>query len=466
MTITGSLTFAHDLGNLCRGKTCPWIWTFWLWVARTNISEDTIVPTLCFVQALFINFFHVGGIILLFSLAILMSSTCTEKNKPCFLSAHRHSQFGTFSCPRSGKMSFGLSSPQQSCKWVSVHISFKRNHWVFNVRPIFWPCVSWNTYPYIKTLWPRNSQQSGSVFHSYLGVRRYCVGCLSITVWKPCNDIHDFFLPSSATQTSLPLWREGSWRALPSLSSWRTSKRKPLMLSKCLCCSSWSRALSMCPIHEVIMNCPQKRICERTGNIIVDGTVACIMKEMHEVIMDSPEAPPVPAHMGNARRCACAHEGRPWGGHGLFPEAYFASAQEKWSLMCLWRAREGRPWGGHGLFPEAHFASAQEKWSLKCRFVHHGRWKSEVQCECFDGYADIASAACPSRSGSVPMASMTFFAVICDARLWPWLIRMRSPQSVAWPYGLGWGGRDLNKKESVKLWRSCSVWGRLCDQYL
>ena len=61
----------------------------------------------------------------------------------------------------------------------------------------------------------------------------------------------------------------------------------------------------MCPIHEVIMNCHQKRICERTGNIIVDGPVACIMKEMHEVIMDSPEAPPVPAHMGNARRCAC-----------------------------------------------------------------------------------------------------------------------------------------------------------------
>ena len=44
-------------------------------------------------------------------------------------------------------------------------------------------------------------------------------------------------------------------------------------------------------------------------------------------------------------------------------------------------------------------------------------WKSEVQCECFDGYADIASAARPSRSGSFAMTSMTFFAVICDARL-------------------------------------------------
>ena len=36
---------------------------------------------------------------------------------------------------------------------------------------------------------------------------------------------------------------------------------------------------------------------------------------------------------------------------------------------------------------------------------------------------------------------------------------MRSPQSVTWPYGLGWGGRDLNKKSLL----NCANPAQLCQ---
>ena len=42
---------------------------------------------------------------------------------------------------------FVLSLPQESCKRVSVHISFERNYRVVNVAPPFWPFMAWKTYP-------------------------------------------------------------------------------------------------------------------------------------------------------------------------------------------------------------------------------------------------------------------------------------------------------------------------------
>ena len=47
----------------------------------------------------------------------------------------------------------------------------------------------------------------------------------------------------------------------------------------------------------------------------------------------------------------------------------------------------------------------------------------------------------------------------------PMTMTMTSEQGLhkvsTWPYGHGWGGRDPNKKESVKACR-----GRVCDQFL
>ena len=45
-----------------------------------------------------------------------------------------------------------LSFPQLSGKWVTIQISFKRNHRIFNVGPWFWPPVSWKTYHSIWTI--------------------------------------------------------------------------------------------------------------------------------------------------------------------------------------------------------------------------------------------------------------------------------------------------------------------------
>ena len=71
-------------------------------------------------------------------------------------------------------------------------MSFKRNHWIFNVRPRFWPLVSWKTYPNIWTWRLLNVQQPWSVLHLHLGVGWYCVGGLSCTGRSSCNDVHHF----------------------------------------------------------------------------------------------------------------------------------------------------------------------------------------------------------------------------------------------------------------------------------
>ena len=51
-------------------------------------------------------------------------------------------------------------------KWVSVQISFKRNHWIFNIWRRFRSFMSWETYPYIRTLWLWNPEHlvASSIF--------------------------------------------------------------------------------------------------------------------------------------------------------------------------------------------------------------------------------------------------------------------------------------------------------------
>ena len=108
-------------------------------------------------QRFFINFFHMGAILCFFP-AILISSTCTDKNNPCFRWTNRHSQFGTF--PSKFHQNFlELPFPQWSSKWVFVQISFKRNHWIFNAWPWLWAtCVVEDVFMCLDTLtsefWP------------------------------------------------------------------------------------------------------------------------------------------------------------------------------------------------------------------------------------------------------------------------------------------------------------------------
>ena len=62
--------------------------------------------------------------------------------------------------------------PQETCKWVSIEISLKRNDWIFHTGSWFRPFVSWKTYPNIWTFWFGNFEQSGSILQFYLGVSR------------------------------------------------------------------------------------------------------------------------------------------------------------------------------------------------------------------------------------------------------------------------------------------------------
>ena len=53
------------------------------------------------------------------------------------------------------------------------------------------PFVSWKTYPNIWTFWFWNFEQLRSFLQFYLGVRRYCISCLSLTTWQSWNNVHD-----------------------------------------------------------------------------------------------------------------------------------------------------------------------------------------------------------------------------------------------------------------------------------
>ena len=69
--------------------------------------------------AFFINFFHMGAIFCFFS-AILMSSTYTDKNSPCFRWTNRHSQFCSFSHPsfnRTPSNCLSHKSPASGCRY-------------------------------------------------------------------------------------------------------------------------------------------------------------------------------------------------------------------------------------------------------------------------------------------------------------------------------------------------------------
>ena len=64
-----------------------------------------------------VNFFHMGAMFC-FSPAIMMSSTHTDKNNPCFRWTNIHSQFGTFSHPSSNRGSSNCLShnnPANGC---------------------------------------------------------------------------------------------------------------------------------------------------------------------------------------------------------------------------------------------------------------------------------------------------------------------------------------------------------------
>ena len=73
---------------------------------------------------------------------------------------------------------------------MTVKISLKKNNWIFQVGPRFWPFVFQLTYPNIWTFWLGNSQQRWCIFHFDLGVSWYCVRCLSCASWYSCCDIH------------------------------------------------------------------------------------------------------------------------------------------------------------------------------------------------------------------------------------------------------------------------------------
>ena len=86
----------------------------------------------------FINFFHMG-LNFCFLPAILMSSTFSDENNPCFQWTNRHSLFGTFSHPSPSRTFF---------KWSS-HTDFvhEEPYSLQCLTKIWATCVSWKTYP-------------------------------------------------------------------------------------------------------------------------------------------------------------------------------------------------------------------------------------------------------------------------------------------------------------------------------
>ena len=88
-----------------------------------------------------------------------------------FLLTNRHSQFGTFQSKFQQNF-FELSLPQKPSNWMSVQVSFKRSHWIYNVCPRFGSFMSWKTYPYVWTCCLRNFEQFGSVLQFYLSVKQ------------------------------------------------------------------------------------------------------------------------------------------------------------------------------------------------------------------------------------------------------------------------------------------------------
>ena len=134
----------------------------------------------------FLNFFHTGAKFC-FCPVIFMSSTYTDKNILCFRWTNRQVPIRYFFPSKFQRNFLELSFPQQSCQ-LGVHINFVQE------VPKDLQCLpkfsARKTYPCVWTFWFGNLKQSGSVFQFYLSAGRYCTSCLSVTIWKSCNNIH------------------------------------------------------------------------------------------------------------------------------------------------------------------------------------------------------------------------------------------------------------------------------------
>ena len=168
---------------------------------------------------MFINFLHMGAIFCCLSSIHLESSTLPIRTVPVSGEQKKTFPIGYFSHPspkRTTSKFFELSFPQEVSKWMTVRISFKRNHWVFDVWPRLWPLVSWKTYPYIWTLRLWNFKHPWCVLHFYLGVSWYCVGGLSqrilvLSQWRPS------LLQQSICEADDPLSVKTTYAPEPSL---------------------------------------------------------------------------------------------------------------------------------------------------------------------------------------------------------------------------------------------------------
>ena len=145
-----------------------------------------------------INFFHLRALFC-FVPVILMSSTYTDKHRPCVRWTNRHPQFGIFSIQIPIELLrtvFSHSSPASWCPYTfrsrgtTGSSMFDKDfcHLEREIRSIYKDMLTSGVW----LVWERPC--------FYLSVSWNCVSCLSITVWSSCHDIHDLW--SLVTQTS------------------------------------------------------------------------------------------------------------------------------------------------------------------------------------------------------------------------------------------------------------------------
>ena len=168
--------FTHylKLFNNCFSR---FAFSLWVHPKYTWSRNDVRSPTSTF----FINFFHMGAIFC-FIPAILMSSTCTDENKPLF-PMNEHTFPVRKSLPCSNKAPVLSASPMAILVMDHRTNFVKRYPALLNFIPLFWPFVSWKAHPNIWTFRWGNFEQFGSILQFYLGISRYCVSCLSIATW-------------------------------------------------------------------------------------------------------------------------------------------------------------------------------------------------------------------------------------------------------------------------------------------
>ena len=102
------------------------------------------------INVFFHYFFHMGAIFCIFPVILCHPRTPLEK----FLFSMNKQTFNIwYFFPSKFRQNFLELSFAQSSKWVSVQISFKKNHWIFNTCPWFGLFMSWKTYPYVWKFW-------------------------------------------------------------------------------------------------------------------------------------------------------------------------------------------------------------------------------------------------------------------------------------------------------------------------